>query len=167
MTTLLQMLHLAPVYQSDTSIPRLLVLPMNLTIRAVTCIPIITCTPEARINSRSLSIPIAIITIFGFSPIRPILKSLITHPVSFTIKKLTVAPVLVKDGDVIRLQHFVTEKRLHSHDVRPPMTEADWQNEVSGYGFPGFAGDANDFFRVKIVKSQTAKGVARERLRYA
>jgi dolichyl-phosphate-mannose-protein mannosyltransferase len=61
--------------------------------------------------------------------------------------------------------HILTDKRLHSHDVRPPITDVDWQNEVSAYGFPGFEGDANDYFRVEIVKKQTAKGVARERLR--
>ena len=67
---------------------------------------------------------------------------------------------------MIRLEHIITQKRLHSHDVRPPVTEADWQNEVSGYGFPGFEGDANDYFRVEIVMDETPKGVARERLRY-
>jgi len=67
---------------------------------------------------------------------------------------------------LIRLEHVFTQKRLHSHDVRPPITEADWQNEVSAYGFPGFEGDANDYFRVEIVKDETPKGVARERLRY-
>lgn len=32
----------------------------------------------------------------------------------------------------------MTEKRLHSHEVRPPISEVDFQNEVSGYGFPGW-----------------------------
>jgi dolichyl-phosphate-mannose-protein mannosyltransferase len=73
---------------------------------------------------------------------------------------------MIENGAVVRLQHVVTEKRLHSHDVRPPVTEVDWQNEVSGYGFPGFEGDANDYFRVEIVKSESANGVAGERLRY-
>lgn len=40
-------------------------------------------------------------------------------------------------GTKIRLEHVVTEKRLHSHDVRPPISEVDFQNEVSAYGFPG------------------------------
>ena len=60
------------------------------------------------------------------------------------------APIMIENGSIIRLQHKVTERRLHSHDFRPPVTEADWQNEVSAYGFPGFEGDANDFFRVEI-----------------
>src|SRR5271169_5766778 len=83
----------------------------------------------------------------------------------FFYNKSNVAPVFIENGAVIRLQHLITEKRLHSHDVRPPVTDVDWQNEVSGYGFPGFEGDANDFFRVEIVKDETLKGVARERLR--
>lgn len=43
----------------------------------------------------------------------------------------------VENGMKIRLEHISTEKRLHSHDVRAPVSEADFQNEVSGYGFPG------------------------------
>lgn len=43
----------------------------------------------------------------------------------------------VEDGMKVRLEHTSTEKRLHSHDVRPPISEVDFQNEVSGYGFPG------------------------------
>ena len=47
----------------------------------------------------------------------------------------------IKPGMVIRLLHTGTEKHLHSHDVRPPVSEVDFQNEVLGYGFDG---DAND-----------------------
>ncbi|KAK0633741.1 glycosyltransferase family 39 protein [Immersiella caudata] len=71
----------------------------------------------------------------------------------------------INDGAILRLYHLNTFRRLHSHDVRPPVTEADWQNEVSAYGYEGFDGDANDFFRVEIVKKQSKGGVARERLR--
>ena len=71
----------------------------------------------------------------------------------------------IKDGAILRLYHLPTHRRLHSHDVRPPVTEADWQNEVSAYGYEGFDGDANDFFRVEIVKKKSKGGVAQERLR--
>ncbi|KAB5547008.1 glycosyltransferase family 39 protein [Coniochaeta sp. 2T2.1] len=74
-------------------------------------------------------------------------------------------PEYIKDGAVLRLYHMPTHRRLHSHDVRPPITEADWQNEVSAYGYEGFDGDANDFFRVEIVKKQSRGTVAKERLR--
>jgi dolichyl-phosphate-mannose-protein mannosyltransferase len=56
----------------------------------------------------------------------------------------------VTNGMVIRLEHNTTKKCLHSHDHRPPVSEVDFQNEVSGYGFPGFEGDANDNFVVEI-----------------
>lgn len=36
----------------------------------------------------------------------------------------------VNDGDVVRLEHFSTNKRLHAHDVRPPMTDVEYHNEV-------------------------------------
>ncbi|KAK1758345.1 glycosyltransferase [Echria macrotheca] len=71
----------------------------------------------------------------------------------------------IKDGSILRIYHLPTHRRLHSHDVRPPVTEADWQNEVSAYGYEGFDGDANDFFRVEIVKKKSKGGVAQERLR--
>ena len=71
----------------------------------------------------------------------------------------------VKDGAIIRLYHGVTDRRLHSHDVRPPITEADWQNEVSAYGYAGFEGDANDLFKVEIVKAMSDGDEAKKRLR--
>jgi dolichyl-phosphate-mannose-protein mannosyltransferase len=70
----------------------------------------------------------------------------------------------IKDGDTIRLYHISTHRRLHSHDQRPPVTEADWQQEVTAYGYEGFEGDANDLFRVEIVKSMS-EGKGKEYLR--
>ncbi|CAG8953972.1 hypothetical protein HYFRA_00009071 [Hymenoscyphus fraxineus] len=74
-------------------------------------------------------------------------------------------PNYIKDGDTIKLYHTPTHRRLHSHDVRPPVTEADWQNEVSAYGYEGFEGDANDFFRVEIIKSMSDGAEASKRVR--
>ena len=74
-------------------------------------------------------------------------------------------PTMIRDGDVIKLYHITTDRRLHSHDVRPPVTEADWQNEVSAYGYEGFEGDANDLFRVEIVKSMSDGAEAKVRVR--
>lgn len=51
-------------------------------------------------------------------------------------------PVFLTDGAQIRLEHVSSKKRVHSHDVRPPISEVDFQNEVTGYGFEGFEGDA-------------------------
>ncbi|KAF2400471.1 dolichyl-phosphate-mannose-protein mannosyltransferas-like protein 1 [Trichodelitschia bisporula] len=74
-------------------------------------------------------------------------------------------PTFIKDGDVIRLYHLTTHRRLHSHDQRPPVTEADWQQEVTAYGYEGFEGDANDYFRVEIIKSMSDGAKAKEHLR--
>lgn len=68
----------------------------------------------------------------------------------------------------VRFEHITTEKRLHSHDIRPPISEVDFQNEVSAYGFPGFAGDANDDFFVELSKETRGgrdKRLARKRVR--
>lgn len=74
-------------------------------------------------------------------------------------------PEYIVDGSILRLYHVITDRRLHSHDVRAPVTEADWQNEVSAYGYEGFEGDANDLFRVEIVKSMSDGAAAKSRVR--
>lgn len=71
----------------------------------------------------------------------------------------------VKHGDVVRLMHPDSNKRLHSHDHRPPMTDLDYHNEVSAYGFPGFGGDANDYWRVEIVDHDKHDPESKDRLR--
>ncbi len=69
------------------------------------------------------------------------------------------APIqYLTNGMEVRLTHRLTDKRLHSHDHRPPITESDFQNEASGYGFPGFAGDANDNFVVEIEQERSFGG---------
>ncbi|KAF5349347.1 hypothetical protein D9758_011775 [Tetrapyrgos nigripes] len=75
--------------------------------------------------------------------------------------------VHITSGMRVKLRHIMTEKHLHSHDHRAPVSEVDFQNEVSGYGMPGFAGDANDDWIVEIDKDYTDSGdrKAKERLR--
>ena len=63
----------------------------------------------------------------------------------------------VKHGDTVRLLHKMTQVRLHSHgDHRPPVSEADYQHEVTGYGFPQskFGGDINDNWVLEIHEQQ-------------
>ncbi|OUM70564.1 glycosyltransferase family 39 protein, partial [Piromyces sp. E2] len=62
----------------------------------------------------------------------------------------------LKDGDTVRLEHVSTGRRLHSHDHRPPMSEEDYQNEVSGYGGPGVV-DPQDNWIVEIEKGKNAE----------
>ncbi|KAF9174593.1 hypothetical protein BGX21_006708 [Mortierella sp. AD011] len=57
----------------------------------------------------------------------------------------------VKHGDYVRLLHVPTNRRLHSHNNKAPVTEDENHFEVSAYGEVGFAGDANDEWRVEIV----------------
>lgn len=61
----------------------------------------------------------------------------------------------VKHGDMVRFLHKQTMVRLHSHqNHRPPVSTGDYQNEVSGYGFPSerFGGDFNDNWVIEIYK---------------
>lgn len=71
----------------------------------------------------------------------------------------------LKDGMIVRFEHITTGKRLHSHNVRPPVSDVDWQNEVSGYGFPGFVGDANDNWQVEIEHGDSNDSASTKRLR--
>jgi dolichyl-phosphate-mannose-protein mannosyltransferase len=73
--------------------------------------------------------------------------------------------VPIKDGTKIRLKHMLSNRRLHSHDVRPAVSESEWQNEASCYGYEGFEGDPNDDFIVEIVKDLSVLGEAQERVR--
>ncbi|KAH8419788.1 hypothetical protein KR009_002658 [Drosophila setifemur] len=55
---------------------------------------------------------------------------------------------ILRHGDLIRLEHQMTKRNLHSHSEPAPMTKKHLQ--VTGYGENG-AGDANDVWRVLIV----------------
>ncbi|KAI0314327.1 glycosyltransferase family 39 protein [Amylostereum chailletii] len=69
------------------------------------------------------------------------------------------------NGARIKLRHITTDKCLHSHDFRPPVSEVDFQNEVSAYGFPGFMGDANDDWFVEIDSGDRSDWVSSKRVR--
>ncbi|KAF8665628.1 hypothetical protein AX16_000083 [Volvariella volvacea WC 439] len=71
----------------------------------------------------------------------------------------------IYSGMKIKLQHIATGKHLHSHDIRPPVSDVDFQNEVSGYGMPGFAGDANDDWIVEIYEADNRDRESGKRLR--
>lgn len=36
----------------------------------------------------------------------------------------------VRHGDIVRLTHFVSKRRLHTHDVRPMTNDQKYQYEV-------------------------------------
>ncbi|QID84118.1 Dolichyl-phosphate-mannose--protein mannosyltransferase 5 [Saccharomyces pastorianus] len=70
------------------------------------------------------------------------------------------------DGTIIRLRHLRNSCRLHSHDHKPPVSQkADWQKEVSCYGYDDFDGDINDDWIIEIDKKRSAPGPAQERIR--
>ncbi|KAL0575523.1 Dolichyl-phosphate-mannose--protein mannosyltransferase 1 [Marasmius crinis-equi] len=71
----------------------------------------------------------------------------------------------ITPGMRIRLRHLATDKNLHSHDVRPPVSDVDFQNEVSGYGFAGFDGDGNDDWFVEIDQGDKRDKESSKRLR--
>lgn len=73
--------------------------------------------------------------------------------------------VYINHGSRIKFRHVATEKNLHSHDYRPPVSEVDFQNEVSAYGMAGFAGDLNDDWFVEIEKGSKYDSESSRRVR--
>ena len=63
------------------------------------------------------------------------------------------------------MRHIITDKNLHSHDFRPPVSDVDFQNEVSAYGMTGFVGDANDDWVVEIERGDPNDKESSKRLR--
>ncbi|TCD69192.1 hypothetical protein EIP91_008488 [Steccherinum ochraceum] len=73
--------------------------------------------------------------------------------------------VHVTSGMRIKLRHIATDKALHSHDFRPPVSDVDFQNEVSAYGAPGWTGDMNDDWIVEIKEGDKRDRESFKRLR--
>ena len=71
----------------------------------------------------------------------------------------------ITSGTRVKIRHVQTEKSLHSHDVRPPVSDVDFQQEVSGYGIPGYAGDTNDDWIIEIYKGDKRDKESSKRLR--
>ncbi|XP_064484670.1 protein O-mannosyl-transferase 2-like isoform X2 [Ornithodoros turicata] len=63
---------------------------------------------------------------------------------------------LVRNGDLIRLEHVITTRNLHSHKEPAPVTKRHYQ--VTCYGENG-TGDANDVWRVEVVGGQPGEAV--------
>ncbi|XP_005091430.1 protein O-mannosyl-transferase 2 [Aplysia californica] len=62
----------------------------------------------------------------------------------------------VKSGDIIRLEHVITKRNLHSHKEPAPMSKHQYQ--VSGYGMNG-TGDMNDYWLIEIDGHDTGERV--------
>jgi dolichyl-phosphate-mannose-protein mannosyltransferase len=71
----------------------------------------------------------------------------------------------ITSGMKVRLRHTVTDKNLHSHDFRPPVSDVDFQNEVSAYGMTNFIGDANDDWFVEIEHGDKSDKESSKRVR--
>jgi dolichyl-phosphate-mannose-protein mannosyltransferase len=74
----------------------------------------------------------------------------------------TIPATPILDRSSLVFHHVKTNKKLHSHDVRASVTEVDYQNEVSAYGFDGFTGDANDQFTIEIDQDESDVGDGNE-----
>lgn len=59
----------------------------------------------------------------------------------------------LQNESYVRIRHLQTLRRLHTHRKPPPMTQSDWQFEVTGYGAEGYPGDLNDIWKIEIVEN--------------
>ena len=71
----------------------------------------------------------------------------------------------ITPGMRVKLRHISTDKALHSHDFRPPVSDVEFQNEVSAYGVPGWHGDMNDDWIVEIKEGDPRDKESYKRLR--
>lgn len=95
----------------------------------------------------------------------------------FDTEEIPSEPVLVKHGDLIRLEHIITRRNLHSHKEIAPISKKHYQ--VTGYGevnnldiivilfliystnfsllnvsFQNGTGDANDVWKILITNGK-------------
>ncbi|CEP12652.1 hypothetical protein [Parasitella parasitica] len=56
----------------------------------------------------------------------------------------------VRNLDQIRLEHFASTRKLHSHDHRPQMTNKKEHNEVTAYG-DRLIQDSHDYWTLRII----------------
>lgn len=70
-----------------------------------------------------------------------------------------------KNSDSVKLRHLQSTRRLHSHDVKAPVSDNDYQFEVSAYGADGFPGDLNDVWVIEIVAQYSTPGLSSRQMR--
>lgn len=72
---------------------------------------------------------------------------------------------LVHNGDLVRLEHVITTRNLHSHKEIAPVTKRHQQ--VTCYGENG-TGDANDVWRIEIIggKQREVVSTVKSKLRF-
>ncbi|RIB16532.1 Glycosyltransferase Family 39 protein, partial [Gigaspora rosea] len=70
----------------------------------------------------------------------------------------------IYDGALIHLEHFETERSLHSNATEAPVSDGEFQKEVSARLFEGFL-DTTDLWNVEIVESDKSDPESSERLR--
>lgn len=67
----------------------------------------------------------------------------------------------VKNGDIVRLEHRLTRRNLHSHSGHPSPVSR--QQEITGFGENG-SGDGNDNWRVEMIGASSLEKGFRFRL---
>jgi dolichyl-phosphate-mannose-protein mannosyltransferase len=73
--------------------------------------------------------------------------------------------VYIEHGTRIKLRDVATDKAMHSHEVRPLISDVGFQDEVSAYGMTGFAGSINNDWTVEIEKGDWSDRESSKRLR--
>ncbi|GAA5803485.1 hypothetical protein HPULCUR_008967 [Helicostylum pulchrum] len=59
----------------------------------------------------------------------------------------------VKNNEMIRLEHFASSRKLHSHDHRPQLNSKKEHSEVTAYG-DKFIEDSHDFWTLKLLTDE-------------
>ena len=78
-------------------------------------------------------------------------------------KQILPANTIIKCGDLIRLEHVMSGKNLHSHEIRSHIA-GGWE-EVSGFGNGG-VGDGGDNFRLVCDNKREGQEITGEDIFY-
>lgn len=69
----------------------------------------------------------------------------------------------VSNRSLLKLRHIRTNRRLPSHhNIKAPVSDVDWQLEVTAYGADGYPGDVNDVWILEIVSELSEAGQSTE-----
>ncbi|CAN6630039.1 hypothetical protein TRVA0_012S02014 [Trichomonascus vanleenenianus] len=92
------------------------------------------------------------VTIYGYRDLNNVwMVDGLDQPKEGEPQPFEIAPSSVESGAFVRLKHMNTNRYLHTHGHKAPVSENDWQTEVSAYGADGYPGDLNDLWRLELV----------------
>ncbi|CDK28572.1 unnamed protein product [Kuraishia capsulata CBS 1993] len=103
------------------------------------------------------------VTLYGFRDLNN--QFFVEKTEKSNIGELVKNTQFLKDSSKLRLFHNTTEKYLHVSDLRPPISEQEYNNEVSVIGDAEFLGTVDENFQLQIVQEYSKPGEAQKKVK--